>query len=124
MSLNSSILVQTYFPKTMFLLVNSAGSKVYSQTVVSVDNLVVKIQFPNGDSFSQGMYCLEVMIDEAQSNSCSISLDLKHKASVWASLDTLISSHSLQSVVRGAYLNNVDPASINCIYEHYSATGS
>lgn len=32
----------------------------------------------------------------------------------------MVTSHSLQSVVKGAYLNNVDAASINCIYEHYA----
>ena len=60
-----------------------------------VDSLVLRIEFPNGQSFGPGIYCLEVQIDEAASSSCSVSIDFRHRATIWQSLDTLVTSHSL-----------------------------
>jgi hypothetical protein len=59
LSLNSSILVSTYFPKTKFVLKNAAHA-VLSKNLVMVDTLELQIEFPNGESFIPGAYCLEV----------------------------------------------------------------
>jgi hypothetical protein len=59
LSLNSSILISTYFPNTQFAL-QSSSRTVYSKNVVLTGPLDLQIEFPNGQSFQPGIYCLEV----------------------------------------------------------------
>lgn len=61
LSLNSSILVSTYFTETKFALISTNGVVVFSKNVVMTTSaLDLHIEFTNGSSFQPGSYCLEV----------------------------------------------------------------
>ena len=46
-------------------------------------------------------------------------VEFVHMAAIWQTLDTIVDNHNIETVVKGAYLSNLDMYSIFCLYSHY-----
>ena len=57
-----------------------------------------------------------------QSSTCSKKLTVKNQPTIWEIVDLVVSVHSLQSVVKGVYLDGLDLAGIQCLYQRYNGT--
>lgn len=46
-------------------------------------------------------------------------IEFVHRGAIWQTLDTIVDYSSLHTVVKGAYLSNLDLDSLHCLYAHY-----
>jgi hypothetical protein len=59
---------------------------------------------------------------DVKSNTCSLKLVFKNQPTIWEIVDSVVSIHSLQSVVKGVYLEGLNLAGIRCLYQRYNGT--